>query len=119
LSLRSFQKVDPLSSLYELDSEWFFSYLIRGRILRIFLNVTVTDSAKLLPCFSVGLSLSIEIEVEKITRAENHACHEKQTKSLPVPYCPQSENLWHGNVPEELKNRRHKENHHDRETDEN
>jgi hypothetical protein len=63
-------------------------------------------------------SLSIEGEVKKTTCAENHTCHEKQTECLPVPYWAQSENLWHGNVPEILKKRRHKENHDDRETDE-
>jgi len=54
--------------------------------------------------------LQIEIEVKKITRAENHACHQKQSESLPIPYCPQSENLRHGSVPEKLKKQRHDEN---------
>jgi hypothetical protein len=57
--------------------------------------------------------------VTETTCAENHTCHEKQTESLPIPYCPQFEDIWHGNVPEKLKNQGHKENHHDRETDEN
>jgi hypothetical protein len=64
-----------------------------------------------------ALRLSIEIEVNKIVRAENHACHEKQTESLPVPYSLESENLRHSDVPEKLKNQRRDENrYYDRES---
>jgi hypothetical protein len=65
------------------------------------------------------LSLSIEIEMNITTCAENHTCHEKQTESLPVAYSHQSEDLWHGNVPEQLKNQRDDKNYYDRETAEN
>jgi hypothetical protein len=64
-----------------------------------------------------GVQLPIEIDVKKITHAENNDCHQKQSESLPIPYCPQSENLRHGNVPEKLKDQRHDENcSHDRES---
>jgi len=63
------------------------------------------------------LCLSIEVEVKETTCAENHTCHKKQTESLPVRYCPQSENLWHGNVPEKLKKHRHQEHQSDCESE--
>jgi hypothetical protein len=43
--------------------------------------------------------LSIAIEVKRITCAEHHAGHQKQSEGRPVPYHPQSENLRNGNVP--------------------
>jgi hypothetical protein len=52
---------------------------------------------------SVFASESLFIEMNVTARAENHACHEKQTESLPIPDLHQSKNLWHGNVPEKLK----------------
>jgi hypothetical protein len=64
-----------------------------------------------------SVSLSVEIEMNKTTCAENHTCDQKQTETLPVSYSLQSENLRHGNVPEQLKNQRHNKNSYDRETD--
>jgi hypothetical protein len=68
---------------------------------------------------SVAWGLSIEVEVKEPTCAENHACHKKQTESLPVRYSPQSENLWHRNIPEKLEKTRQKEKESDCESDEN
>ena len=60
--------------------------------------------------FLRSFALSIEIEVNKTTCATNHICDEKQPESLPVSYSLHSENLGQGDVPEQLKNQRHKKN---------
>jgi hypothetical protein len=68
---------------------------------------------------SVPLSLSVEIRMNETTCAENHARHEEQTECLPIFYCPQFENLGHGNLLEKLENQGYDKNRYDSETDEN
>ena len=92
---------------------YFSSVLFQGENYDLLLHSLGKDD---LAMFRSFLSLSIEIEVKETTCAENHTCDEKQTESLPVSYSLQSEDLGHGNVPEQLKNQRHKKNSYDHET---
>lgn len=63
------------------------------------------------------LSLSVEIEMNKTTCAEDHTCDQEQTETLPIPYSLQSENFRHRDVPKRLKNQRHNKKSYDHETD--